>query len=252
MKTIEIKIPENTQFEKAEVIGGMLVTSFKEVEEFKRGDILYVRLPRRAYIIDYSHIDSKTLYFKHSALVVGCEQATGNNPNGLCYRDEVEEIRLATNSEKQLLFNALAKEGKYWDAEALEIKEYLKVPESIGIYKDHSIFSERYGDGLSISFNEGKQLLRVDVKEDIYIVDCLLRLRGNNKTKCYLQPTDYKDLKVGDTFFCSLRPDFDNLNKYYKKLADTQCRVGNNNHDVILTDFDLSMGLKFYKLIPIQ
>lgn len=126
-----------------------------------------------------------------------------------------------------------------------------RVPESIGIYKMKEIASSNYdkGDGLHISFNNDKQLLSTS--------DCVLHVQPNDehmfkKVQCYLQPIKYEELKVGDTFFCDILLGFASPVKYYKKLKNTQCRIGANGLDVLCVNLNFDRPLRFYKLIPIQ
>lgn len=97
-----------------EKLGGKLNRETLEVEktqpEFKDGDIVVygesVAICRRLY--------KHTLSFYISL----------NEMLGLLFADEVEsseEYRFATEEEKQQLFDALAKEGKAWDAEKKQI-----------------------------------------------------------------------------------------------------------------------------------
>lgn len=94
-------------------LGGILNLTTLEIEkqyEFKDGDIVVygksVAICRRFY--------KHTLSFYVSL----------NEMFGLLFADEVEsseEYRFATEEEKQLLFDALEKEGKAWDAEKKQI-----------------------------------------------------------------------------------------------------------------------------------
>ena len=96
-----------------EKLGGKLNRETLEIEkqpEFKDGDIVVygksVEICRRIY--------KYTLCFYVSL----------NEMFGLLFDDEVEsseEYRFATEEEKQQLFDALAKEGKAWDAEKKQI-----------------------------------------------------------------------------------------------------------------------------------
>lgn len=101
-----------------ERLGGKLNRETLEIEkqpEFKDGDIvLYgksVAICRRIY--------KHTLYFYVSI----------DETFGLLFNDNrvsAEGYRFATDSEKQLLFEALAKEGKAWDAEKKQIVDIKK------------------------------------------------------------------------------------------------------------------------------
>lgn len=100
-------------------LGGILNLETLEIEktqpEFKDGDIVVygesVAICRRFY--------KHTLSFYISL----------NEMFGLLFADEVEsseEYRFATEEEKQQLFDALAKEGKAWDAEKKQIVDIKK------------------------------------------------------------------------------------------------------------------------------
>ena len=101
-----------------ERLGGKLNLQTLEIEkqlEFKDGDIVVygksVAICRKIY--------KHTLSFYVSL----------NEMFGLLFTDEVEsseEYRFATDSEKQQLFDALAKEGKAWDAETKTLEDLPK------------------------------------------------------------------------------------------------------------------------------
>nr|UVY10852.1 MAG: hypothetical protein [Bacteriophage sp.] len=101
-----------------ERLGGKLNLETLEIEkqlEFKDGDIVVygksVAICRRIY--------KHTLSFYVSL----------NEMVGLLFADEVEsseEYRFATDEDKQQLFDALAKEGKAWDAEKKQIVDIKK------------------------------------------------------------------------------------------------------------------------------
>lgn len=100
-------------------LGGKLNLETLEIEkqlEFKDGDIVVygksVAICRKIY--------------KHTL----CFYVSLNEMFGLLFDGEVEsseEYRFATEEEKQQLFDALAKEGKAWDAEKKQIVDLIKV-----------------------------------------------------------------------------------------------------------------------------
>ncbi len=108
--------------------------------------------------------------------------------------------RPATPEEQQILFDALAKEGKRWNPDTLQLEDIEKdvlLPESIALYRaDRS----GYGDGLFICFNDNKQLLGCNASKGNFIVF------SNNisfeKVQCKLIPVKREDLKPGDTAIC--------------------------------------------------
>lgn len=83
----------------------------KPKQEFKDGDILYMNGCRLIYIFKKkAHKSAATLYYA----------SLDTDYNSLYYNNAMEDVhgsRLATDSEKQQLFDALAKKGKAWDAE---------------------------------------------------------------------------------------------------------------------------------------
>lgn len=106
------------------VMNGKLNLKTLEVEkqpEFKDGDILFVKCKGNAFIelfncfknngdlCDYVSLDTTT----HELDISGEYKI---------FKENIMEIRLATEEEKQQLFNAiLAKKGKTWDAEKKQI-----------------------------------------------------------------------------------------------------------------------------------
>lgn len=105
-----------------ENLGGKLNFETLEIEkqpEFKDGDIVFVRLKRFCYIEIFNYFKDDDLY-DHASLSTTLQMIDicGKYPIS---KDEIVEIRLATDSEKQQLFEALAKEGKVWDAEKKQI-----------------------------------------------------------------------------------------------------------------------------------
>lgn len=105
-----------------ENLGGKLNFETLEIEkqpEFKDGDIVFVRLKRFCYIEIFNYFKDDDLY-DHASLSTTLQMIDicGKYPIS---KDEIVEIRLATDSEKKQLFEALAKENKAWDAESKAI-----------------------------------------------------------------------------------------------------------------------------------
>ena len=105
-----------------ERLGGKLNRKTLEIEkqqEFKDGDVVFVRCKRFCYIEIFN-------YFKDDYLYDYASLNTTLQMNDICgkypiSKDEIIEIRIATDSEKKQLFDALAKEGKAWDSEKKQI-----------------------------------------------------------------------------------------------------------------------------------
>lgn len=84
-------------------------------QEFKDGDVVFVRLKRFCFIEIFNYFKDDYLY-DHASL------STKLQIIDICCKypiskDEIVEIRLATDLEKKQLFEALAKKGKSWNAE---------------------------------------------------------------------------------------------------------------------------------------
>ena len=105
-----------------ERFGGKLNLETLEIEkqpEFKDGDVVFVRCKRFCYIEIFNYFKDDGLY-DHASLNTTLQMI------GICgkypiSKDEIVEIRIATDSEKKQLFEALAKENKVWNAEKKQI-----------------------------------------------------------------------------------------------------------------------------------
>lgn len=100
--------------------GGKLNISTLEIEkqpEFKEGDIVALMVRKCTHIAIFQ--SRQETYIGFHAVLCNNEQLLLEEP----FREDDGdiELRLATDSEKQQLFNALAKEGKAWDAEKKQI-----------------------------------------------------------------------------------------------------------------------------------
>lgn len=166
--------------------------------------------------------------------------------------------RLATPSEQQLLFDALAKEGKKWNSETLEIEDIendILVPESIGIYRlsDRATTSHDNGDGLYVSFNGNKQVF--------FYSDGVFGVMPLDKTcltsiPCKLIPCKREDLKAGDTFYMlDMLEDEDVIPglPFFNKVISPSHHVYVINEDKdtwsVLCSDD-TKGHKIYKVVP--
>ena len=100
-----------------EIFGGKLNRETLEIEkpEFKDGDVLFVKCNDSAFIEIFNYFKNDELY-DHASLCTTQKMIDirGKYP---IFKDDIVEIRLATDSEKKQLFEALAKKGKAWDSE---------------------------------------------------------------------------------------------------------------------------------------
>ena len=109
-------------------LGGKLNRETLEIEkaqpEFKDGDIVYMGNAWNEYIgiIKNRTSGNQIETYAHCHKDSKEEAVLGLWLN----KNDSDELRLATNSEKQQLFDALAKEGKAWDAETKTLEDLPK------------------------------------------------------------------------------------------------------------------------------
>ncbi len=106
-----------------ERLGGKLNRETLEIEkkpEFKDGDILFVKCEERDFIEIFNYSKKNGDLYDHASLDSSTHNLDISGKYRIC-KDEITEIRLATDYEKQQLFSALEKKGKAWDAEKKQI-----------------------------------------------------------------------------------------------------------------------------------
>ena len=101
-------------------LGGILNIETLEIEkaqqEFKDGDVLFVKCYDSAFIEIFKYSKNNGDLYDRASLDT-TNQILDISGRYRIGKDEITEIRLATEAEKQQLFSALKKEGKAWDAE---------------------------------------------------------------------------------------------------------------------------------------
>ena len=105
--------------------GGKLNRETLEIEkqpEFKDGDVMFVRCEDEGFIEIFKYSKKNGDLYDHASLTTRT-QALDISGKYKIHKDEIVEIRLATEEEKKQLFSALEKEGKAWDAEKKRIVE---------------------------------------------------------------------------------------------------------------------------------
>ena len=104
-----------------ERFGGKLNIETLEIEnsEFKDGDILFVKCNDSSFIEIFNYFKNDELY-DHASLCTTQKMIDirGKYP---IFKDDIVEIRLANDSEKKQLFEALSKENKVWNAEKKQV-----------------------------------------------------------------------------------------------------------------------------------
>lgn len=237
----EIKIPEGCKasidFEKR------VVVIEEEKSKFKRGDIVRWEglRPFVGIILRENRHDGRENY------VIDDPTDSSKKLADSCY---VNHVRLATPSEAQLLFDALAKEGKKWNATTLQIEDIEKdilVPESVGIYKH----KYRLDLGLFVSFNNNSQFLGYNSSNKQWIVTS--ELSKYKKVQCKLTPCKREDLKSGDTAFTSetFRLDDNMLSdkgRYVKIIGKSAVKINKIGEPI----YDRTFHNHWYKVEPIN
>ena len=119
-----VKLDNNAAYEYVREIerklGGILNLETLEIEkaqqEFKDGDVLFVKCYGTAFIEIFNYSKNNGDLYDRASLDT-TNQILDISGRYRIGKDEITEIRLATEAEKQQLFSALKKEGKAWDAE---------------------------------------------------------------------------------------------------------------------------------------
>ena len=98
--------------------GGVLNLKTLRIEKpnFKDGDVLFVKCNDSAFIEIFKYSKNNGDLYDRASLDT-TNQILDISGRYRIGKDEITEIRLATEAEKQQLFSALKKEGKRWDSE---------------------------------------------------------------------------------------------------------------------------------------
>lgn len=103
--------------------GGKLNLETLKIEkqlEFKDGDVLFVRCEDGDFIEIFEYSKKNGDLCDHASLDT-TNQFLDISGKCIIRKDEITELRLATEEEKKQFFSALAKKGKAWDAEKKQI-----------------------------------------------------------------------------------------------------------------------------------
>lgn len=87
-----------------------------EKPEFKDGDVLFVKCNDSAFIEIFEYSKKNGDLCDHASLDI-TNQILDISGKYIIRKDEITELRLATEEEKKQLFSALEKKGKDWDTE---------------------------------------------------------------------------------------------------------------------------------------
>lgn len=107
-------------------LSGKLNMETLEIEkaqpEFKDGDVLFVKCKGNAFIEIFNYSKNNCDLYDHASLDTTTHELDISGEYKI-FKENIMEIRLATEEEKQQLFGALEKEGKAWDSEKKQIVE---------------------------------------------------------------------------------------------------------------------------------
>ena len=105
-------------------LSGKLNMETLEIEkaqpEFKDGDVLFVKCKGSAFIEIFNYSKNNGDLYDHASLDTTTHELDISGEYKI-FKENIMEIRLATEEEKKQLFDALAKKGKAWDAEKKQI-----------------------------------------------------------------------------------------------------------------------------------
>lgn len=132
------------------------ILNIKLIPEFKRGDIVYLKRRLEPWVFIFKEITNNRIYD------LCCSYLGNFYPNlfmsnaYLCTVSNIEEIRLATEEEKTILFDRLKERKLYWNKEEKKLeevkKEYEFKPFDKVLIRDshsavwHADFFEKIGD----------------------------------------------------------------------------------------------------------
>ena len=118
-KTYKIQLPKNKEAQniKTSIKDGTIEVEveLKEKWEPRDGEICYVKACS-SFIAAIQGKEHDNLY-AYAIFSISTNSINSPRINIVCSIADIREIRPSTDSEKQLLFDALAKKGKMWDAQ---------------------------------------------------------------------------------------------------------------------------------------
>lgn len=105
-------------------LSGKLNMETLEIEkaqpEFKDGDVLFVKCKGSAFIEIFNYSKNNGDLYDHASLDTTTHELDISGEYKI-FKENIMEIRLATEEEKKQFFSAIAKKGKVWDAEKKQI-----------------------------------------------------------------------------------------------------------------------------------
>ena len=127
-KRVNITLPKNCEVEKvsASVENGCIVVEYTPKSMFKPkgGDICYMKTSFNNWIFIFKYNKNGTIH-DYSSLNLSIDNLFINNIDGdnLCKDIDISSIRLATEKEKQILFDKLKERGFKWNEKEKKIEK---------------------------------------------------------------------------------------------------------------------------------
>ena len=112
INTIEERLGEKLNHETLEIENAQ--------PEFKDGDVLFVKCNDSAFIEIFEYYKKNGDLCDHASLDI-TNQILDISGKYIIRKDEITELRLATEEEKKQFFSALANKGKDWDSEKKKV-----------------------------------------------------------------------------------------------------------------------------------
>lgn len=116
-----------------------------EKPEFKDGDVLFVKCKGGTFIEIFNYYKRNGELYDHASLDITTQELDISGKYKIS-KENIVEIRLATEEEKKQFFSSLAKKGKAWDAEKKQVVDLKPVKLTFEIGKLY-VFNEDDEDG---------------------------------------------------------------------------------------------------------
>lgn len=165
-------------------LGGKLNRDTLEIEkpEFKDGDVLFVKCKGGTFIEIFNYYKRNGELYDHASLDITTQELDISGKYKIS-KENIVEIRLATEEEKKQFFSSLAKKGKAWDADKKQVVD-LKPAFEIGklyVFNEDDEDGELTIIGELIAKNESEDTLtfgnQYEIENEKFVTDQTFDLR---------------------------------------------------------------------------
>lgn len=122
MKKQSFTIPEGCRAVTVEQVGNQIITTFEP--EFKRGDVLIGKNVASTSTLIFDRTEQNRSFYFAGVFFDGFKECLFLND--FINNNVVDSLRHATPEEAQRLWDALAKEGKRWNPETMQVEPIKK------------------------------------------------------------------------------------------------------------------------------